>query len=63
MEITNMSMAAIWVREDEKTSITLPASAILRTKAKKVTIRVSRLPCTVEVKDRKYKETMTKFSL
>jgi len=51
MKITNMSDASIWVSEDGVRSATLPAKAVLQTKAKRVTIKVSRLPCAVEVED------------
>lgn len=51
MKISNMSDAGIWVSEDGVHSATLGAKAILKTKAKRVMIKVSRLPCTIEVED------------
>ncbi|MBA7605555.1 hypothetical protein ES703_12688 [subsurface metagenome] len=53
IEITNKSMAAMSVQEHGRRSFPLPANSVLRTDAKKLTIRVSHLPCAIEVEEKK----------
>jgi len=51
MKIVNHSMAAVSVSEDGGTPSPLPASAVLKTTARKVTIEIHHLPCKIEVEE------------